>query len=268
MCASCGCGIPFLKNDPRAITYGDLAQAATDAEITVPQVVANLAASVDQVESPQQSLDAIIQRPTILSDIDGVLGFLTETIVTALDGHFGLGIVVSDMDYYWIEDTLAPDQQEWLIQQFQRGVFYANVAPDYAAIAALNAIHAGGYEVIVSSDRPPATTRLVTEQWLDKWRVAHDEIILRGKGGKLSIAEEHGPGDPLILIDDDPRKMQTVPRPGVEVWAPQRPWTPKNWRDYDGVWVFEQWADVLKRLGLPTDVPVPQFSRCAGPAVH
>lgn len=195
-----------------------------------------------------------------------MLGFLTETIVTALNAHFGTDIIVSEMTNYWIEDDLPSDQAKWITEQFERSSLYENVAPDYSAIAALNAMHRGGYDVIVSSDRP-AHTKPGTIDWLKKWRVEHDEVVLRGRGSKLSIAREHGPGDPLILFDDDPRKATFFPSPGVELWMPQRPWTPPDVDKYEGVWVFERWADVLDRLGLPTAVPIPQFSRDAGPAL-
>ena len=192
------------------------------------------------------------------------LGFFTEAIATAINAHFGLDLVVSDMDHYWIEDTLKPSQSDWLVSQFDRSVFYENVAPDYSAIAALNAIHQGGYEVIVSSDRP-VNTKAATTRWLKKWRIEYDEVILRGPGGKKSICDEHGPGDPIVLIDDDPRKMETIPAPGVELWSPARPWTPGNWADYENVWVFGSWTEVLDRLGLPTNVQIPNFSRGVDP---
>lgn len=202
-------------------------------------------------------------RPTLMFDIDGILGFLTETTVTALNAHFGSGLVVSDMDDYWLEDTLPAEQGDWLEQLFAEPVTYANVAPDYAGISAVQAVHQAGYETVVSSDRPPAA-RAATEAWLEKWRVPYDDLVLDGKGGKLAVARQHGPDDPLILFDDDPRKMDTIPAAGVELWTPERPWTPDP--PYpDGVWVFPQWAAVLERLDVDPDVPVPQFSRTPGP---
>ena len=134
------------------------------------------------------------------------------------------------------------------------------------AIAALNAIHAAGHHVIVSSDRPPATTQRATLDWLAKWRVSCDEVRLLGRGGKRQVLAAYGPDNPAVLIDDDPAKALTVARPGVQVWSPQRPWTPAAWQRYPNYWVFPSWTAVLERLGVPTDVPIPQFSRAAGPA--
>ncbi len=270
MCLSCGCGRPLDDHgDSRNITLATLSGAADAGGVSVPEAAGNIVEGVEN--EPDGPLEAIIadrlSRPTLLVDIDGVLGFLTETVVTALNAHFGTQLVVSEMTDYWLEEVLPKEQSDWLVALFQKGITYANVAPDYSAIAALDACHRGGYSIIVSSDRPPETTGQVTRAWLEKWRVPHDHIELRGKGGKLAISKEYGPDRPMVLLDDDPRKMTTVARPGVEVWAPQRPWTPRP--PYPAhCWVFGKWADVLHRLGLSSNVPVPQFSRDAGPATH
>ncbi len=270
VCLSCGCGHPLDDHqDSRNITLSVLTGAADAVGIGLGEAAANIAEGVDQlpVASDEALVAEALSRPELLVDIDGVLGFLTETTVTALNAHFQLDLVVSEMRDYWLEAVLPEDQSEWLVAQYQRGVTYANVAPDYSAIAALGAASRAGYWIIVSSDRPPATAGAVTAAWLEKWRVPHDRIELRGKGGKLAIAESYGLERPLILIDDDPRKMETVARPGVEVWAPQRPWTPEPPLP-PHCWVFERWADALSRLGVTSLVPVPQFSRDAGPALE
>lgn len=220
------------------------------------------------MSTPGAAFLQVAERPVIVSDIDGVIGFLTETTVTALNAHFGTSLVVSDMTSYWIEDTLPAEQSRWLTAQFARGVTYANVAPDYSAIAALTALHDAGYHVIVSSDRPPDTTAAATGAWLAKWRVPHDEVRLLGRGGKKQVLSTYGPHKPAILFDDDPAKAVTVARDGVQVWSPARPWTPKNWHRYPNYWVFPSWDAVLDRLGVDPDVPIPQFSRAAGPALQ
>jgi 5'(3')-deoxyribonucleotidase len=267
MCLSCGCGRPYDSHPPetRHITAIELEQAARASGISLEQAAQNILKGVIQLRGAPPEPPSLV-RPTLLVDIDGVLAFLTELAVTALNARFGTELVVSEVPFYWIEDHLPPDQGRWLVDLFEQPITYANLAPDYAGIAAVTALHDADYHVIVSSDRPP-TARHITEQWLDKWRVPYDELVLKGPGGKESIASQHGPDDPLILFDDDPRKQLTVPRPGVELWSPQRPWTPRRVVP-DGVWVFERWDDVLERLGVSPEVPIPQFSREAGPGTE
>ncbi len=260
--------------DRRHLVWHDLEMAASASGISLEQAASNIEASVIHQLGVEEgpAVEEILKPLTLLFDIDGVLGFLTETIVTGLNAHFGTSLVVSEMTDYWLEEVLPPDQSKWLVEQFQRPVVYANVAPDYAGIAAVQAIWrardrllARPITIVVSSDRPPDAQQ-VTKDWLRKWRVPYDQLVLRGKGGKLSIAREHDPEHPLILLDDDPRKMETVATlPGCRVWTPLRPWTPRR-TPPAGSRVFDAWADVLEWLDIPDDIPVPQFSTEAGPA--
>lgn len=269
MCLDCGCHQPLNQHgDARHITYPDLQDAAVASGITPQQAAENIAATTHEIHltpAPAEAFSARAARPVLISDIDGVLAFLTETITTALNAHFGTNVVVSQMHNYWIEQDLPSAQRAWLEHQFQRGVFYENCAPDYAAIAALGAMHLDGYHVIVSSDRP-AHTRPETDRWLAEWRVPHDEVVINGPGSKKALVAAHGPEHPAVLFDDDPSKATTIARPGVEVWSPQRPWTPKDWKRYPNYWVFPDWDSVLERLGVHAEVSVPQLTHTAGPA--
>lgn len=269
ICLDCGCHQALnLHGDDRHITYADLQDAATASGVSPEQAVDNIVATTAELHTAQAPSDAFAERatrPVLVSDIDGVLAFLTETIVTALNAHFGTSIVVSQMRDYWVEQDLPPSQRVWLEHQFQRGVFYENSAPDYSAIAALGAMHLDGYHVVVSSDRP-AHTRPETDRWLANWRVAHDEAVINGPGSKKAVLAAHGPDNPAVLFDDDPSKATTIARPGVEVWSPMRPWTLKNWQRYPHYWVFPDWTAVLDRLGVNAEAAIPQFSQTAGPA--
>lgn len=198
---------------------------------------------------PTEAFLARANRPTLLSDIDGVLCYLTEIIATALNSRFGLSLVAAQMTTYRIEDLVSREQGQWIVAQFQRGVFYANAVPDVVAIAALSAIRDSGIHVVITSDRPPQTTQIATRQWLARNAVPYDDLILRGRGGKEQILAAFGPARPAVLIDDDPAKW-LLARDGVEVWSPRRAWTPSSWRQYPGVWVFDDWAEALQRLGV------------------
>lgn len=258
MCLTCGCGVGFDDHgDPRHITDADLAAAADAAGITPAAAAGNILAARTPPTDPVAAFVAAATRPTIVCDIDGVLAFFAETMTTVLNAHFGLSLLASELTSYRVEDTLDQAQRDWWATQLGRGVLYSNVAPDYSGIGALNAIHAAGYHVIISSDRP-TTAQTATRRWLARWRVAHDEVILAGKGGKRRVLADYGPDDPAVLIDDDPTKAITVARPGVEVWAPTRPWIPTS--SYPNWWVFGSWAQVLARLGVDHDVSIPMFS--------
>lgn len=196
---------------------------------------------------------AIARRPIVVTDIDGVLAFLTEVICTALNARFDLDLSVAEMTTYRIEDLLPADQRAWLEAQFQRGSFYDDAPPDFHAIDALGAIRAAGLHTVVASDRAPDPTRVTTERWLKRWDVSYDELGLYGRGGKQRILAEYGPEHPAILIDDDPAKAVTIARPGVQVWSPRRPWTPIDCHTYPNYWVFDSWTQVLDRLVLGED---------------
>lgn len=76
MCLSCGCNRPMdSHDDPRNITYKNLADAATASSLTVHQTTSNIVAGVQAwgKRNPADALAEIVMRPTILSDIDGVL---------------------------------------------------------------------------------------------------------------------------------------------------------------------------------------------------
>jgi hypothetical protein len=55
MCVSCGCGEPNERHgDDRHITQSDLEQAATAAEISLDEVIQNIAKSGQQVGASQE----------------------------------------------------------------------------------------------------------------------------------------------------------------------------------------------------------------------
>ncbi len=199
-----------------------------------------------------------LMRPRLVFDIDGTLGFLTEAFVTALNARWGTGFVASQLTTYRVENMLPEEQANWLLEVFASPVTYANVAPDYSGIAAVQAFARAGFEVIVASDRSE-DCRAVTEDWLDRWRVPHDDLRL-GHGAKAALADDAGPDDPMVLFDDDPAKIALL-RPGVRLYMPRRPWTPPEVPA--GVTVFDQWSDVLAAHGVSPDQPIPQFSRDA-----
>src|SRR5579875_3827578 len=132
MCLSCGCGRPYDSHPPetRHITAIELEQAARASGISLRQAALNIFDGVGILEGEPPQPPPLI-RPTLMFDIDGVLAFLTELAITALNARFGTELVVSDVPWYWIEDHLPPAQGRWLVDFFAQPITYANLAPDY-----------------------------------------------------------------------------------------------------------------------------------------
>lgn len=197
---------------------------------------------------PTEAFLARATRPLVVSDIDGVLNMLSYTIATALNARFGLSLLVSEMKTYRVETTLTTEQGEWLNAQFGKGSFYANAVADREAITALGALRAAGFRVVVATDRPVGT-ETATERWLDANGVGRDGFQI-GPGCKRKLLAEYEPGNPAVLIEDNPETWLSVARPGVEVWTPKRPWITDSWQQYPNVFVFDRWAEVLDRLSI------------------
>ena len=276
MCLTCGCQRYFDDHGNIAnLTLPEFEAAAIAGKVTMSQLQKNVDHGLEMALStltPSQQAAKALVKPDLLFDIDGVLGMLTETIVTALNSHFGTSLVVSNMTNYWIESVISPAMSDWLTAQFEEPVLYENIAADLAGIAAVQALHADGFKVIISSDRP-ANTQNATIRWLKKWNIPYDQLFINGPNSKLKVADRHNQKQPLIAFDDDPRKgdpknPRCLVAPGIQVWSPERPWTPVQYGNYPGVWVFKGWQDVLIKLGVDPDVPIPGFTRPAGNAVR
>jgi hypothetical protein len=192
---------------------------------------------------------AEVTRPLVVCDIDNVLAFQAEAACTAVNARFGASYLTSRLTAYPLTNLLEPEQRDWLTAHTTREPWIANLAPDREAMRALAAIRDTRHRVLVASDRP-ATVADATAKWLDANQVPRDGQVLGGPGSKRTALAANNPASPAVLIDDDPAKWLTIARPGVEVWCPQRPWTPASWRQYPNVRVFTDWAEVLGRLRI------------------
>lgn len=191
-----------------------------------------------------RAFKAAALKPTIVCDVDGVLACLESAAIGGVNARFGTAYTLDSAKQYSFEGWLPPEQWAWLAVQFDTPAFYSTMAPDYRGIDALAKLYAAGYYVIIASDRPDAVTP-ATKQWLADAGVGYDEIH-DGKDIKAQIAGQYGPDAPMILIDDDPKKM-LLARQGVEVWAPRFRWTPMD-LGLPFTFVFVDWSEVTERL--------------------
>lgn len=175
--------------------------------------------------------------PPLCVDLDGVLAFLLEASLGALNAHFGTSYQPSAASHYNFEDYLPGEQRSWLLALFARPAFYATLAPDYRGLDALTELADASARPWFVSDRP-ANTEGVSRAWLDHWHVPVTRLIC-GPGSKAAIAARY-PG--ATFIDDDPAKVGLAER-GARVWLLARPWT-RSVRAA-GVTVFARWSDVV-----------------------
>lgn len=186
-----------------------------------------------------------LAKPALFCDVDGTLAFQPEGDILAVNARYGTSWLVADAVKYPFRSMLPDDQAAWLAASFP--VIAANLAPDTRAIRVLAKAAKAGLTVTVCTERDPALTAL-TRAWLIYWQVPHTALAVVGPGGKKDLLASHGEDDPALLVDDSPVN-EGLARPGVEVWAPLRPWTPQDGPPA-GVTRFGDWRDVRKRLGL------------------
>lgn len=237
MCLTCGCRLPDQSHgDARNITFSNLTAAAEAAGITVREAVANI----------RDCLPIPGPLPALFFDVDGTLAFQPEASIVAVNARFGSSLLTVEADSYPFAASLPEGQAAWLTAQLDSGIVPANLAPDTKAISVAARAQAHGYNIAICTERPPAQQEL-TAAWLKACGVPFDRLFVVGPGGKVDLLAQYGPDDPVILIDDSPIVAQVVPRDGVQVWQPARPY---NTGPPQGVWRFEHWHDVAARLGL------------------
>ena len=238
MCLTCSCGQPNIDHgDSRNITFDRLAAAGQAGGVTIWEAANSLAHTVESVHrDPLEVFTESLSRPLIVCDVDGILAYFVQAACLAVNLAFGSAYTPEQWTTY--RGPLSAEQHGWLNQQMDSPTFWATIAPDQEAAMMLRLLARDGYGIIIATDRP-SDMRLVTQRWLELWRIPYDGLLV-GPGSKERLAQEHGPDNPMILIDDNPAKCLTVPRPGVEVWTIRRPYTSGT--------QFNSWTELVKAL--------------------
>jgi hypothetical protein len=256
MCLTCTCMKPM---DPHGsaenLTLAGLQRAASAAGLPLMEsawsIPATLAAATSGTGDWPPAEDPLTHRPALVWDCDGILSFTSEALCVAMNARFGT--TYSPMSQAFFPGTLLigrlPDAQAaWIAGEMSQPSFVATYAPDFRAIDTLRDAYDAGFECCVATERNPAL-REATEQWLHDWGGPPVEVNAVGHGNKPAwMAERYGPGRRAVLIDDSPLAQVAIARPGIEVWAPQRPYTPGMPRDH--VRVFGSYPAMRYWLGL------------------
>ena len=250
MCLDCGC----LDGSDRHGTQGHITlkrlQKAADASgLPLGEVAWNiprtLATGQDGPGSP------LANRPAVIFDCDGILAFTAESLCTALNAKFGTTYSPQGQTFFpgtFLPHKLPGEQSGWLADQIRLPAFAAACAPDFHALDCLRDAWDAGFTASVVTERA-AELQDVTTAWLADWGAPPVPVHAVGHGQKPEyLAARYGPGYPAVLIDDNPVAGITIARPGIDVWQPQRSYTPTVARDH--VRTFTGWPQVRGWLGL------------------
>ncbi len=239
VCLSCGCHRPGDDHgDPRHVTSAGLDAAADAAEITPVAAAANIA---DGVSMAGSSFADRMARPVVVCDIDGVLARFADAACTAVNARFGSSWRYGDWTSY--KGPFDPKQHRFMEDElFVSDGFWASIAPDTEAIAALRRL-ASEHVVVVVSNRPK-TAKKVTAVWLDVNRVPYTDVEVLGSDPKGPVAQRWGERSGAVLVDDNPaRWLDCANLPGVCLVCPRRPWTPDA-AGYSGVTAVDGWDEI------------------------
>ena len=194
---------------------------------------------------------------TVITDIDGVLAFLFEATLSCLNATFGTALTPSAQVHYHVQSYLPKDQADWLDAQLRTPDFFVNIAPDYAALAAINALHRSGFQIVVATGRPPITLD-VTRDWLDRWKVPFDVLHIGPDAKKLAISQTSGL---TPFFEDDPNNVVELSPSNAVFWIPRRAFTPKS---VPHGTVFDTWDEPLGSLEVQVTLEdIPQLGVAA-----
>lgn len=195
-------------------------------------------------------------KPVISIDVDNTLAFFTSHILAVINAQF-------DTDYK-IKDQTKPalhflkgEELMYAIKQHSKPAFFATMAPDYAAIASVQAIKNAGYYVVIASSRQSDMEK-VTTKWLNKWGIPYDEVHV-GPGEKAKESQKHSIDNPIIFIDDNPHIDIKISRPGSQVRLLRRPYT-GDIKDMDDIKVVDTWQQILSELKIEVPNKIPQLT--------
>ena len=216
------------------------------------------------------ALDILDDTPHLSIDVDGTLALTMHALCSAVNAKCKTDYTYFDCKALLWHDNFAdnPAAMEWAqtFISYEHGShaatigFYKSVAPDYAAIAAVQQMHAQGVHINVATHRDPALED-ITRWWLKKWNVPYDGLYV-GPQSKPNLASAYDFAGPakLVFVDDGPALIEILAdADDAFIYLLRRPNTNvadsgKNWQ------VIDTWQPVLECAHVvPTD-SVPQLT--------
>lgn len=208
-----------------------------------------------QADMPYRAFISELSKPRIVCDIDGTLAERDLPALVAINSKFDTKFRYNDMtqrNMDWVDDKKI---RKWYEKHKHDPIFLVDLPPYEEAIWGLWSLRSGGYNVTIASDREPELLK-ISEDWLRENGIQYDDIKI-GEGEKEKLAASASPDNPMAFIDDNPKRAEDLPRPGVTVYLLDRPWN-QEVQDTDNVIRVKSWKVLLSsfpavdRTALPS----------------
>ena len=176
----------------------------------------------------------------IAIDIDSTLHHYWDELAAASRRRFGVDLPY-DEQHTWTITRLRKEQLRAAIADTHSDAAIARAEPYPHAVRIVNAWHAAGHFIHVTSQRAERC-RPATVRWLDAIGLAYDDLYC--SGDKIARAIEL---DIDVLIDDSPLNLVRALEAGMIAATIVHPWNREVCEDEDVV-CAEDWAGLEAAL--------------------
>jgi FMN phosphatase YigB (HAD superfamily) len=153
----------------------------------------------------------------IAVDIDSTLHHYWDTLEAVAKKRFGVAIPY-ELQTVWDIDQLRPEQLRAVVEETHRPEHIHGATPYPGAVETINAWHAAGHFIHVTSHRHDAA-HPATEEWLERIGLHYDELYC--SMDKMTRAVEIGID---VLIDDSPENLLRAVEAGITAATLLHPW--------------------------------------------
>jgi beta-phosphoglucomutase-like phosphatase (HAD superfamily) len=176
----------------------------------------------------------------IAVDIDSTLHHYWDTLAAVAKRRFGVELPY-ERQTVWDIDVLRPEQVRAAVEETHRPEHVSAAEPYPGAVETINAWHAAGHFIHVSSHRSGAAYE-ATRAWLDRIGLEYDELYC--SDDKVTHAIEIGID---MLIDDKPADLVRALDAGMAAATLAHPWNREICEEEDIV-CAPDWPALRERL--------------------
>jgi uncharacterized protein len=173
-------------------------------------------------------------------DIDSTLHHYWDTLAAVVKRRFGVELPY-ERQVVWDIDVLREEQIRAAVEETHRPEHVLAAEPYPGAVEAVNAWHAAGHFILVSSNRR-GEAYAATKEWLDAIGLRYDELHCSEDNVTHAIASGVD-----LLIDDKPADLLRAVDAGMTAATLMHPWNREICEEEDIV-CAPDWPGLRARL--------------------